>query len=44
MNDSKKIADLEQKIEDQQREIEMLKNVLKELGVNLEGVHKASEK
>ena len=44
MDYSKKIADLERKIEDQQREIEVFKKAFEELGVNLEAVRKAFEK
>lgn len=44
MDYTKKIADLERKIENQQKEIEVMKRAFAELGVILADVHKASEK
>lgn len=44
MDYDKKIADLQKRIEAQQKEIEVFRKAFEELGVNLEAVRKASEK
>lgn len=44
MDYDKKIAGLQKRIEDQQKEIEVFRKAFEELGVNLEAVRKSSEK